>query len=425
MLRLNTIKLKHSKNTEDVSTVTIPVPSCVTIPLSMHMGVPCEPLVKKGDRVLTGQKIADSDAPFSVPVHASITGTVKNIGSRQMINGTVCKTIEIEADSEQEEFSYTIPQITDRESLLSAVRESGVCGLGGAGFPTHIKLNPKNNIDTLLINAAECEPYITADYRQMIEEPEKVIGGIKLIMKHLSIPETIIGIESNKPAAIAALNALISDTPEITVHTLPSSYPQGAEKVLIHSATGRITAEGELPSDQGIIVMNVSTVAFIYDYSMTGRPLIEKRITIDGTAVRKPANVKAPIGTPVSVLLDFADTDKNKIKKLIAGGPMMGACLTDIDTPVVKTSNAFLAMAEFREIKPTACIRCARCINACPMRLMPTELEKAYLRKDAAALAELKVNLCINCGACTYVCPAGRKLAETHQLAKALLPRKK
>lgn len=425
MLRLNTIKLKHSKNTENTKTVCLPVPSYVKIPMSMHMGAPCEPLVKKGDRVLAGQKIGDNEALFSVPVHSSVSGTVKDITDYRMINGAVCKAVEIEADSEQESVSYTPPQITDKESFIRAIRESGSCGLGGAGFPTHIKLNPEKAIDTLIINAAECEPYITSDYRQMIEDAESVLEGIKIIMKYLSVPKTIIGIESNKPQAIEKFNELISDNSGITVHTLPSSYPQGAEKVLIHSTTGIIAEEGKLPSDYGIIVMNVSTAAFIYKYSVTGEPLISRRITIDGTAVKNPLNVIAPIGTPVSALLEFSDTDTNKIRKLIAGGPMMGSCLISTDTPVVKTSNSFLAMAEYNEIKPTACIRCARCINACPMSLMPTELEKAYHRKDINALLKLKVNLCINCGACTYVCPAGRKLAETHQLAKTILPRNK
>lgn len=425
MRKLNSIRLNHSKNTAGIEAVKIPVPAYVKIPMSMHMGAPCTPLVKKGDAVLVGQLIGDTDAFFSAPVHSSVSGTVRDVVDYRLINGLVCKAVEIDTDGEQKEAECTPPEITDRESFIKAVRESGICGLGGAGFPTHIKLNPKTEIDTLIINAAECEPYITSDYRQMIERPENVLGGIRMIMKYLSIPRTIFAIESNKPEAIAEFRKLTENEPEIIVHELPSTYPQGAEKVLIHSATGRIVMEGQLPSDQKVIVMNVSTTAFIYKYSQTGMPLVNRRITIEGTAVKKPCNVIAPIGTMVSDLLKFTETDPETVKKLIAGGPMMGSCLINAETPVVKTSNSFLADSEYTEPKETACIRCGRCVRACSMNLMPLEIEKAYRKKDSAALSALKLNLCMNCGACTYVCPANRKLAETNQLAKAFLPKKK
>ena len=425
MRKLNSIRLRHSKNTAGNEAVRIPVPEYVKIPMSMHMGAPCTPLVKKGDKVLVGQKIGDTDALFSAPVHSSVSGTVRDVSDYRLINGMVCKAVEIDADGEQTPAECTPPEITDKESFLKAVRESGICGLGGAGFPTHIKLNPKTEIDTLIINAAECEPYITSDYRQMIERPENVLGGIRMVMKYLSIPRTIFAIESNKPEAIAEFKKLTENEPEIIVHELPSTYPQGAEKVIIHSSTGRVVMEGQLPSDQKVIVMNVSTAAFIYRYSQTGMPLVNRRITIEGTAVKKPCNVIAPIGTMVSELLKFAETDTDSVKKLIAGGPMMGACLINPETPVVKTSNSFLADSEYTEPVETDCIRCGRCIRGCSMNLMPVEIEKAFRKKDSAALAALKVNLCMNCGACTYVCPANKKLAEINQLAKAFLPKPK
>ncbi|MDD6827165.1 MAG: electron transport complex subunit RsxC [Oscillospiraceae bacterium] len=425
MRKLNSIHLNHFKNTAEIKAVKLPTPSYVKIPMSMHMGAPCTPTVKKGDKVLVGQKIGDSDAFFSAPIHSSVSGTVKDVVDYRLINGMVCKAVEIETDGEQTHIECSPPEIKDKESFISAVKESGICGLGGAGFPTHIKLSPKTPVDTLIINAAECEPYITADYRLMLERPENVLGGIKLIMKYLEIPKAIIGIEGNKPAAIEQFRKLTENDENIIIHTLPSTYPQGAEKVLIHSTTGRIVMEGQLPSDQGVIVMNVSTAAFIYKYTKTGMPLTNRRITVEGSAVKKPLNVIAPIGTMVTELLRFAEADMDKTDKLIAGGPMMGSCLVSADTPVVKTSNSFLAMTGYQEPKTTACIRCGRCIKACSMNLMPTELEKAYLRKDTAALESLKVNLCMNCGACTYVCPANRKLAETHQLAKAIMPKKK
>lgn len=421
MYKLKSIALDHKKNTAGTEAQKLPLPSKVLIPMSMHIGVPCEPTVKKGDHVFTGQKIGDSDAPLSVPIHASISGTVSDIKDYRLLNGKVCKAVEIESDGKEETAECTPPEITDKASFLKAVRESGVCGLGGAGFPTHVKLDFKKEIDTLVINAAECEPYITSDYRQMVEKPEDVLGGVKLVMKYTGIPKAVIAIETNKPDVIEDFLKLTSDIPEIEVLSLPSTYPQGAEKVLVYSTTGRIVGEGEIPADKKVIVMNVSTVAFIYRYTQNGIPLISRRITVEGTAVKKPLNVFAPVGTQVSELLKFTGADVNTVKKLVAGGPMMGSCLLSTDTPVVKTSNSFLADSEYTEPVTTACIRCGRCVRACAMELMPLRLEKAYRDKNKNELKRLKVGLCMNCGACTYVCPANRKLAETNQLAKLLI----
>ncbi|MDO5560276.1 MAG: electron transport complex subunit RsxC [Oscillospiraceae bacterium] len=424
MKRLNSIKINHAKGTAECAAVPFPVPSYVKIPMSMNMGAPCIPLVKKGDTVLVGQKIGDTDAFFSAPVHSSVSGTVRDVSDYRLVSGIVCKAVEIDTDAEQTMAEFTPPVINDKDSFLKAVRESGACGLGGAGFPTHIKLNPKTEIDTLIINAAECEPYITSDYRQMLERPENVLGGIRLIMKYLSIPKTILAIENNKPAAIEEFRKLTENDPSVEVFALPSRYPQGAEKVIIHSTTGRVVMEGQLPSDQKVIVMNVSTAAFIYKYTETGMPLIRRRLTVEGSAVRKPQNVIAPVGTLISDILKFCDTDMESIKKLITGGPMMGTCLITPETPVTKTSNSILALSEYKEPVTSACIRCGSCIRACPLKLMPTEMEKSYKRRDVEALCRLKVTLCMNCGSCTYVCPANRRLAETNQLAKALIPRK-
>ncbi len=424
MRKLKSIKIKHYKTTAESEAVQFPVPSYIKIPMSMHMGTPCTPIVKKGDTVLVGQKIGDSDALFSAPVHSSVSGKVRGISSYQLIDGSVCKAVEIDTDGQQTEAELTPPVIADKESFINAVRESGACGLGGAGFPTHIKLNPKNEIDTLIINAAECEPYITSDYRQMLERPENVLGGIRLIMKYLSVPSAILAIEKDKPNAIAEFKRLTKNEPDIKVFSLPSSYPQGAEKVIIHSTTGRVIAENELPSDKHVIVINVSTSAFIYKYTQTGMPLVKRRITIDGDAVKKPQNLIVPIGTMISDLLEFAGADSENIKKLVSGGPMMGICLCSADTPVVKTNNSILALSDYKDTAEKPCIRCSRCIDACPIILMPTEIEKAYNRRDTKALEYLKTNLCMNCGACTYVCPSDIKLAETIQLAKLLVPRK-
>ena len=425
MKKLNGIKLKHRKNTENCATVDFPVPAEVILPMSMHMGAPCQPLVKKGDTVLVGQKIGDCDAPFSVPVHSGVSGTVTDIIDYQTPMGAVCKAVKIQTDGNQT-ISPDVkpPVITDKDSFIKAVRESGSCGLGGAGFPTHIKLNPKTPIDTLIINAAECEPYITADYREMLECPSDIIGGINLVKSMLGIKQAKMAIEANKPEAIKNFTEMAANDDTIDIVTLPSVYPQGAEKVIIYNSTGRIVQEGQLPADQGVIVMNVSTVAFLYRYMQTGMPLVTRRLTIDGNAVGEPKNVRAIIGTPFIELLNFCKTDIDSIRKLIGGGPMMGMSVPDINMPVVKTSNALLAIKTYDERKTSNCIRCGRCVNVCPLGLMPAEIDKAYRIRNIQELKDLKVLMCMNCGSCTYVCPANRKLAETNQLAKALIPRK-
>ncbi len=402
-----------------------PPPAQVVIPMSMHFGAPCTPIVSVGDYVKVGQKIGDSQAAFSVPVHASVSGKVTAITDYQTAMGAVCKAVEIEPDGEQtvsEEIKP--PVITDKESFIRAVRESGVCGLGGAGFPTHIKLNSKTPIDTIVINAAECEPYITADYREMMENTEDVLSGIRLVKERLGIKNAKIAVEANKPEAIKKFKDMAENDDTIDIVTLPSAYPQGAEKVIIYNSTGRIVEEGKLPSDVGVIVLNVSTAAFIYRYSKTGMPFMTRRITVDGNAVGEPKNVFAQVGTPFADILRFCKTDIDSVRKLISGGPMMGMSIPDVNMPVMKTTNALLAFDHYDERQTSACIRCGRCVRVCPMGLMPAEIDKAYKIKDIEDLKVLKVTLCMNCGSCTFVCPANRKLAETNQLAKALIPRK-
>lgn len=427
-MKLKSIVLPHKKGTENCETVTLPVPEKVKISMSQHMGAPCVPLVKKGDTVTVGQKIGDSDAFMSCPIHSSVSGMVSNISEMVLANGKSCKVVEIDCDGLQTvSEDVKPPVVTDKQTLVKAIRESGCCGLGGAGFPTHIKLNydeNKTKIDSLVINAAECEPYITSDYREMIENPDGVLEGIKLIQKTLGIENVYIGVEDNKPKAIEMLTQKTADDSSVKIVKLKSSYPQGAEKVIAFYCTGRIIMEGNLPSDHGIIVMNVSTVGFINNYIKTGMPLINRRLTVDGDAVKNPCNVIAPIGTPISKILEFAQADFDSIEKLISGGPMMGMCIYDFETPLIKTNNAYLALKEKSSKKTvllegqTNCIRCGRCAAACPLGLAPAALEKAYDNKDKEALNKLKINLCMNCGSCSFVCPAKRNLAEKNQLAK-------
>lgn len=430
-MKLNGVFLPHEKGTENCETIKIPLPAKVRISMSQSMGAPCEPLVKKGDRVLVGQKIGDSDKFMSAPVHSSVSGTVTAVSDILLANGRTCKAVEIETDGKQEVSPEVKPPVvTDKESLCKAIRESGCVGLGGAGFPTHIKLNyneAKCHVDSLVINAAECEPYITSDYRTMIEEADSVADGIRLVKKYLGIEKAYIGIEDNKPEAIRLMREKTADDSDISVVKLRSSYPQGAEKVIAFNTTGRIIKEGQLPSDQGIIVMNVSTAAFISNYIKTGMPLVSRRLTIDGDIVKTPCNVSAPIGTSYSELLAFAEANMEFAHKIISGGPMMGMCVYDAETPLTKTNNAVLAFKKPLEDKKgmvdscrqTNCINCGRCIAACPLGLMPARFEKAYDRRDKATLLRLKINLCMNCGSCSYACPAKRDLAEKNQLAKA------
>lgn len=425
MKKLNGISLRHHKNTKDEITVEFPLPSKVLIPMSMSMGAPCQPLVKAGDTVKVGQKIGDAEAIFSAPVHSGVSGKVTAVSDYRLANGAVCKAVEIETDGLQTLSEEVKPPVIDgKESFIKAVRESGVCGLGGAGFPTHIKLNPKTSIDTLIINAAECEPYITADYREMLENADDIIGGINLVKKELRISNAKLAIETNKPEAIKNFTEMAANDDTIDIVTLPSSYPQGAEKVIIYNTTGRIVKEGELPSDKGVIVLNVSTAAFIYRYIQTGIPLISRRLTVDGDAVGKPMNIRALIGTSFREILEFCKTDFENMRKLIGGGPMMGMSLPTVDMSVVKTTNALLAVKKYDERKTTSCIRCGRCVRVCPFSLMPADIDRAYKIRNIDELKELKVLLCMNCGSCTYVCPANRKLAETNQLAKMLIPKK-
>ncbi|MBR3760897.1 MAG: electron transport complex subunit RsxC [Ruminococcus sp.] len=424
MSKLNGLKLYHRKNTNNSITEEFILPAKVKIPMSMTMGTPCQPLVKVGDTVKVGQKIGDSEAPFSVPVHSSVSGTVTALSDYITASGTVCKAVEIETDGKQTvSEDVKPPVVTDRESFVKAVRESGACGLGGAGFPTHIKLNPKTPVEILVVNAAECEPYITADYREMIENAEDIIGGIKLVQSQLGIKNIKLAIEANKPEAIKNFKKIAENDDSIDIVTLPSSYPQGAEKVIIYNSTGRIVREGQIPSDIGVIVMNVSTVSFLYRYMQDGMPLIKRRMTIDGNAVAYPKNIRAVIGTSFREILEYCGTDMDSVKKIIAGGPMMGMSIPDADMPVIKTSNALLAFDRYDQKKTSACIRCGRCIKVCPIGLMPAEIEKSFKIKNIDELKELKVMLCMNCGSCTYICPANRKLAETNQLAKTLIPR--
>ena len=423
-MKLNSIKLPHYKASADAATVKIKLPERVVISMSQHGGVPCKPVVSPGDQVVTGQLIGDSDAKISAPIHSSVTGTVKSLTKVLNVFGKQHEALEIETVPNQV-MSEDIkpPVIGSREEFIEAVKQSGAVGLGGAGFPTHIKFafDPKTvTIDTIVVNGAECEPYITSDNRTFIEDGDKVIDGIKQVQKYLDIKNAVIGIEKNKPEAIKKMTELSAKETGISVVPLPSSYPQGAEKVLIHNATGRIVGKGELPSAAGCLVLNCSTAAFISDYLKTGIPLINRRITVDGSVVNKPSNFLVPIGMRACDIIESANV-RTQPDRLLFGGPMMGTAVYDPNMPVLKTTNAVLMFSDTKEYQQTACIRCGRCVKACSMGLLPTEIEHAFDAKDPEWLKRLNVDVCMNCGACSYVCPAKRNLAEKNQLAKLFL----
>ncbi len=423
---LSGIKVAHHKNTKDCETVVMPIPQKVSLPMLQHMGAPCEPLVKVNDTVCVGQLIGSSDKFMSAPIHSSVSGRVAAI--EEFINplGVRTQSVVIETDGEQRvDPSVKAPVVTNKEEFLAAIKASGLIGLGGAGFPTHIKLNPPKpeQVDTLVINGAECEPYITTDYREFVENGEEVLEGIGHVARYLELKYVKIGIEDNKPEAIAKMKELCAGHEGYEVVALKSSYPQGAEKVLVYETTGRVIREGQLPAGAGVIVMNVSSVGFVARYLKTGMPLVTKRITVDGTAVAEPKNVVVPVGTHISDVMEFCGGYKKEPKLILMGGPMTGIAVYDDAFPVIKNNNAILAFdEEFINIEPeTPCIRCGRCVQACPFDLMPAALEKAYKAKDVDALKALKVNLCMECGCCSYVCPAKRNLAFTNRMAKKFL----
>lgn len=423
---LNGIHVAHRKNTTNCATTPMPVPDTVAISLLQHMGGADKPLVKAGDTVKVGQLIADSDAFLSAPIHSSVSGTVKAFEDYITPIGHRTQYIIIETDHEQTVSEEVVPPtVNNKADFLAAMKRSGLVGLGGAGFPTHIKLNPKNidEVDTLIVNGAECEPYITADNREFLECGESVLEGIDILVKHLELSSVKIGIEDNKPEAIAKMRALIGDRKGYEVVALRAQYPQGAEKVIIYETTGRIVPEGKLPADAGVIVMNVSSTSFVAQYIKTGMPLVNKRLTVDGGAIAQPKNVLVPIGTRIIDVVSFCGGYKEPASLLLMGGPMMGTAMYDDTYAVIKNNNAILALTE-KDLKfyaETACIRCGRCAQTCPINLMPAEIERAVKLADADSLKELKVNLCMECGCCAYACPAKRHLVLTNKLGKKLL----
>ena len=425
---LHSIHVSHYKHTAGCATEVMPVPDVVKISMSQHIGAPCKPLVQKGDYVKVGQLIGDTDAFVSAPIHSSVSGTVTGIEEQRSAAGGMDTLVVIEADKKQEVYEgIKVPEAKDLPEFIKAIRDSGLVGLGGASFPTHIKFNPKNidEVHTLIVNAAECEPFITSDHRLMLEDAEDLIAGCQLLMKHIGLDEGYIGIEENKPDAIEHLDKLIAakGISNLKTFKLQARYPKGAERVLIYEITGKTMNAGVLPADLGIILSNVTTIAFVGQYFRTGMPLVQKRMTVDGDAVATPKNVIAPIGTMINDVIGFCGGYKQEPRKILMGGPMMGRAIFSDEMPIVKNNNAILAFSKAQSMvkEETACINCGRCHNACPFKLLPTALAAAYERRDAQALSDLKVMQCMECGSCSYICPARRPLGFMNKLGKAVV----
>lgn len=430
---ISSLHVPHNKHTAGCEPVKIETPKEVILPMNMHSGGEAMPIVSAGDHVYVGQLIAREEGRFSSPVHATVSGTVAEILTLPTARGKEVKAIRIESDGKMEKDPNMKPPVFEGcDGFLQAVRESGVVGLGGAAFPAWAKLNEATNpdykVDTVLVNAAECEPYITSDHRMMLSRPDLIEDGIEYMRKYmneyLGNAKFMICIEKNKPDAIEVLKKQFKDKPYVVIHELNAIYPQGAKQVMLYNATGRVAIAGKRFPSFGALIINVSSLAKIAEYLNTGMPLVERIVTVDGPAVKKPGNFIAPIGTSIRTLLDLTETDLEKVGKVVIGGPMNGNAAVSVDSPIVKVSNCILAFDEKGATlaEPSACIRCGRCMEKCPVDISVAKVESAWSIKNeekrAAALIDTGVRQCVDCGCCSYVCPAHRPLLAVNQEAK-------
>ncbi len=392
----------------------------MVFPLSQHIGAPAKPLVAAGDQVLVGQKIGESGGFISACVISSVSGTVKTIEPRMVANGSMVMSIIVDNDGKYQEAEgfgkEKDPKSLSKEEIRDIVKEAGIVGLGGAGFPTHVKLTPKDEtkIDTIIVNGAECEPYLTSDYRMMLEEPDSIVKGLNIILQLFDNAKGVIGIEDNKPEAIRLMTELVKDEPRITVCPLKTKYPQGGERSLIYAVTGRKINSSMLPADAGCIVDNVDTVISIYYAVAKSTPLIRRIVTVTGDAIANPQNYNVRTGTNYAELLEASGGFKTEPEKVISGGPMMGQALFNMNIPVTKTSSALTCMSkdEVALNAPTACIRCGRCVNVCPSRVVPQMMMQAAVRSDIDTFVKLDGMECCECGCCSYACPAKLPLTQ-------------
>ena len=389
-------------------------------PLSQHIGAPATPIVAKGDHVITGQKIAEAGGFVSAPIYATVSGTVKAIEPRRVVTGDMVNSIIVENDGKYDEVDYGTPEESleglSKEEIVGRIKEAGVVGMGGAGFPTHVKLSPKepDKIEYCIANCAECEPYLTSDYRRMIEEPEKLVKGMKVMLSLFDNAKGILAVEDNKPDCIEKLSKLVADEPRIEVYALKTKYPQGAERQIIYACTGRAINSDMLPADAGCIVDNVDTIVAMYQAVYEKKPLMHRIVTVTGNAINDPRNFIVRIGTNYAELIEEAGGFKEQPEKIVSGGPMMGFALFGLDVPTTKTASALLCFTkdEVSAMAPSACINCGRCIDACPSRLVPRRLSVYAENFEIEKFVKENGMECVECGSCSFVCPAKRQLAQ-------------
>ncbi len=419
----------HKEATCKKPIVDLAPPTELIFPLSQHIGAPAKPCVKAGDTVLMGQKIAEADGFVSACIHSSVSGTVKGIEKRLHPNGINMDCIIIENDGlDTPTEDMTAPERSykdlDAKTLLSIIQEAGIVGMGGATFPTHVKLSPppEANIDYVIVNGAECEPYLTSDHRAMLETTDDVLHGLSIIMQILGLKEGYIGVEVNKPDAIAALRAGAKNWKQGNIHVVPlkTKYPQGAEKQLINAVTGRKVKAGQLPWQVGCIVSNIDTVASIARAVMHHRPLIERIVTVSGDAIQTPMNYRVRIGSPFAYIIEQAGGAAVPIKKVLMGGPMMGLAVPNTQVPIIKGSSAIVTLGEKRARlqQESPCVRCGKCLTACPMQLQPNLLDYYARIDDFDALTRCNVVDCIECGSCAFICPSKRRQVQQIKVAK-------
>lgn len=419
----------HKDLTEHKATVPLPeAPAQVVIPMLMHLGAPCKPLVAAGDEVKLGQLIGEPTG-LGAPIHASVSGKVAAVEPRPYGGGGTMMAVVIDNDFQD----TPDPSIRRRDNvealtgpeIIEIVKDAGIIGMGGAGFPTHVKLSSAaGKVDTLILNGAECEPYITSDHRLMLERGDAVIAGARLLAKAVGLKEATIGIELNKGDAIEHMKALVGTAEDIHILGLKTRYPQGAEKQLIQTVTGRQVPPGKLPADVQCVVCNVATAAAVYDAVTEGKPLTRRGVTLTGGALAQPMNVMAPVGTPINYLLKLAGGYKEEPDRVLLGGPMMGVPLYDLDSPMMKTTNCILCLTEDEaEAQDPAqtCIRCGKCVEVCPMNLTPLFMRMNANKRRWAEVEALRVMDCIECGSCNYICPGRLPLVQSFRMAKAAI----
>lgn len=421
------VNVIHNKElTENIALERAQEPNVVYIALHQHIGAPCEAIVNVGDRVKVGQKIGESQAFVSAPVHSSIAGIVKSIENIITPIGSSSNCIVIESDGTNEmdrsmKQSNNLDNLSQKE-LLNIIKEAGITGMGGAGFPTHVKLSPppEKTIDTVIINGAECEPYLTSDHRIMLEMPEKVVFGLKAIMKSLGVENGIIGVEDNKMNAVEALKKAVKPEDNIKIVTFKTKYPQGDEKRIINAVTGRIVPSGALPMEVGCVVNNVSTAKAIAEAILEGKPVYERVVTITGRGIKQPRNLIAKIGTPFQELIDQCGGFQGTPGKILMGGPMMGLAQFSTEVPVIKGSGGILIIPEEEaKAEPVLpCIKCGKCLEVCPVFLEPLYISAYALKNNFEGAERYHAIDCVECGACSYICPAKRPLTESIRFAK-------